>query len=410
MSAVREPIKLQFVANVLSLHSVDTANQTFNVEVVIRARTVGVPNARTRSGEPVTIDNWEPRIRLLNKVDESKWEMSKKPAPGGEIELKWTIAGSYSQRFELSDFPGDRQDLSLSISSAIPRYAFGPKAPDDPEVRDEVFHRIDAMTDLEKRLGSIQQNSETELEALKSKLASESEWLQVQIASGILIEVLRFEPWPGKASVVQTENFCMSAQWSLNNLLRMCSSQTYARSSTTMTIRPLIVMSLSVTRRRGAAFWNIEMPMGVITALGAVTFVIEKSSADRLSVSVTLLLTAVAYKLMISADLPKISYLTALDKYVITCFIALAVVVVENALCEWQRFGDLDIYFALGWVISFVLFMLAYGITACMRTSRAMCEEQQHEEVACATSRIGVARAPRPAGESTSSSTPLISK
>lgn len=42
--------------------------------------------------------------------------------------------------------------------------------------------------------------------------------------------------------------------------------------------------------------------------------------ADRLSVTLTLVLTSVAFKYMVAQELPKISYLTLLDKYILMSF------------------------------------------------------------------------------------------
>jgi hypothetical protein len=51
-----------------------------------------------------------------------------------------------------------------------------------------------------------------------------------------------------------------------------------------------------------------------------------------MSVNLTLVLTAVAFKFVVSQNLPNISYLTLLDKYVLTSFVMLFIVVVENAV------------------------------------------------------------------------------
>ena len=45
----------------------------------------------------------------------------------------------------------------------------------------------------------------------------------------------------------------------------------------------------------------------------------------------TVLLIAVAYKFVVAAGLPQISYLTELDKYVNVCFMFIVAMVVENS-------------------------------------------------------------------------------
>ena len=52
--------------------------------------------------------------------------------------------------------------------------------------------------------------------------------------------------------------------------------------------------------------------------------------ADRMAMSLTLLLTAVAFKQVVSTHLPSISYLTILDKYVLCGFLMQVLVVFQN--------------------------------------------------------------------------------
>ena len=52
--------------------------------------------------------------------------------------------------------------------------------------------------------------------------------------------------------------------------------------------------------------------------------------ADRASVSFTLLLTVTAAKLVVADSLPKLSYLTVLDKYMMACFGVIVLVVLAN--------------------------------------------------------------------------------
>ena len=54
--------------------------------------------------------------------------------------------------------------------------------------------------------------------------------------------------------------------------------------------------------------------------------------ADRMSVTMTLLLTSVAFKLVTSEWVPKISYQTLLDYYNLLCILVLMTIVLENLI------------------------------------------------------------------------------
>ena len=92
--------------------------------------------------------------------------------------------------------------------------------------------------------------------------------------------------------------------------------------------------------------WNIALPNFLLSVLVFTSFAIaQESLADRLSVTLTLVLTSVAFKYMVAQELPKISYLTLLDKYILLSFTFLALVGGQNTLAAIveQREGDFPI-------------------------------------------------------------------
>ena len=103
-----------------------------------------------------------------------------------------------------------------------------------------------------------------------------------------------------------------------------------------------------VTRKPGYYVWNVLMPMLFISAISLGAFEAPREEVpDRLSVSMTMLLTAVAFKLQISASTPQIGYLTLLDKYVLYCFFLIAGVCLENILATNAVFAAFTRYVRL---------------------------------------------------------------
>lgn len=96
---------------------------------------------------------------------------------------------------------------------------------------------------------------------------------------------------------------------------------------------PLIHVYCIGQRRAAYYLWNIAVPNFLLSALVFTSFAIAKEDlADRLSVTLTLVLTSVAFKYMVAQELPKISYLTLLDKYILLSFAFLALVGAQNTL------------------------------------------------------------------------------
>jgi len=80
---------------------------------------------------------------------------------------------------------------------------------------------------------------------------------------------------------------------------------------------------------------NHMVTLGVLATIsfGAYSIDIE-SFGSRLSVNLTLLLTIVATKLGLSDSLPKVPYLTVLDKYILACMALVVVNIVENVVAH----------------------------------------------------------------------------
>ena len=101
--------------------------------------------------------------------------------------------------------------------------------------------------------------------------------------------------------------------------------------STSNTVRPVLRIALTARRKPLYFFWNIMLPMALIEALAYGSFAVPREDvADRLSVSLTMVLTAVAFKQIISAELPNVSYLTLLDVFVLASFASTCLVAFEN--------------------------------------------------------------------------------
>ena len=93
---------------------------------------------------------------------------------------------------------------------------------------------------------------------------------------------------------------------------------------------PRLNISVMVKRRPGYTLWSVALPVGVIAMMANIQFLVPLTDiTTRLTVSLTLTLTAAAYKLAIESMTPNIGYLTLLDKYVLGCALFIALTVFE---------------------------------------------------------------------------------
>eukprot|EP00039_Didymoeca_costata_P004272 m.72377 g.72377 ORF g.72377 m.72377 type:complete len:1093 (+) comp12321_c0_seq1:202-3480(+) len=97
-----------------------------------------------------------------------------------------------------------------------------------------------------------------------------------------------------------------------------------------------MVCMFRITRRPWNFVVNVMLVMGLLASLAGISFVVPiQDVSDRSAVTLTLLLTAVAFKQVLSQTLPKVAYLTYLDIYVLCCFFGIFLVAVENAMAAF---------------------------------------------------------------------------
>eukprot|EP00439_Symbiodinium_sp_Y106_P063227 s2004_g9.t1 len=183
--------------------------------------------------------------------------------------LSWRIVGEFGESLELHDFPFDCQDFTLTLC----------------------FFRACKRDELQVRFIDAQ------------------------------------------ASRVPLRVFSLENTWNRPHRLIIGPSFSDPRDNCKGAVFPLLHVTVQMQRVPWFYFLNIVVPMFTIVAMSACyTQIKAKEIADRLSTSLTLVLTAVAYKYLVAQMVPAIGYSTWLDKYVLMCWFFLAGIVLENCL------------------------------------------------------------------------------
>jgi len=160
-------------------------------------------------------------------------------------------------------------------------------------------------------------------------------------------------------------------------------------------VYPRCVFRTYLRRRATKYLWTMLVPMGVITMLMALSSGSEytfdaltsgaehvyMATADRLNVTLTLILTAVAFKIVVSHSAPRTHSLTLLDAHHLVCFLFLLVAVLENVIYAAYVDEALRLGVAAGdlieeWVVFsaylalFLLVNVAWGFVLLVRKLR----------------------------------------
>ena len=95
------------------------------------------------------------------------------------------------------------------------------------------------------------------------------------------------------------------------------------------------LMHIKLIRKPGFYLWKVIIPLVILVIISwSVFWMGEESLADRISFSLTGILTVVAYQFLISENLPNISYLTLMDAILSLSFVVMALTVAENIVID----------------------------------------------------------------------------
>jgi neurotransmitter-gated ion-channel len=98
---------------------------------------------------------------------------------------------------------------------------------------------------------------------------------------------------------------------------------------------------LKIARRIGYYVWKVMALLVILVILSWGVFLIDPGDiGNRLAVSITLLLAAVAFAFVTGSLIPRVSYLTLLDLYVLGCYVLLFLGAAESLLVYQMRARD----------------------------------------------------------------------
>jgi hypothetical protein len=135
-------------------------------------------------------------------------------------------------------------------------------------------------------------------------------------------------------SVIQRGAFTQASEYDLAQMLHMMPQQWDSSNSSSGVTRGTLDITMCVRRRAGFWAYNVWVPLFCFTGISLSSFAVDvESLSDRLAITITILLTLVAYRFAIMDRLPSVDYLTLLDLYIQLCFgVVFAVTIAAVAL------------------------------------------------------------------------------
>ena len=247
---------------VVNVGNIDTINQQFYCELYLYVKWCEPRLKGKEKDQYIPWDEyWDPRIAFQNIAScdllERRHFFETKPDEAPFVCLQYHVKGYFKEVLEVNDFPFDYQDLTISI---IARW------------------RI-----------------------LKDR--------KIRFAQDYL-----------KPDGLRTLNFLSKQEWDLQPHLLRRFRVTEKDPGMPDDIYPLYEVQMHVRRRASHYIYNVASVMFLIATLAFSSFIFSSTDpGNRLQITLTLLLTSVAFKYVISQSLPTVSYLTLMDKYVLCC-------------------------------------------------------------------------------------------
>jgi len=144
-------------------------------------------------------------------------------------------------------------------------------------------------------------------------------------------------------SQVNTAGFILSSEYQLMPQLKFEERVTHRDESSSRCQYSLLRVSMRVRRRPGFVHFNVALPIFLITSCTFASYVVEdKEFADRCAINLAVLLAQVAFKFIIADKLPRISYATPVDYYVLMGLIMVALVVLHQSLLHLDALREDD--------------------------------------------------------------------
>lgn len=136
-------------------------------------------------------------------------------------------------------------------------------------------------------------------------------------------------------SSVHIETFAKKQEWKIYEFVHFTPkvlTQEYANNKFK---KPGMYVFCSAARKPGFFMWNVIVLMCIISSLALATFAVARSKIEnRLQLSIMLVLVTVTFKFVTNQVIPKISYMTHLDRYIIGSTIFLYLIAMWHAGSE----------------------------------------------------------------------------
>ncbi|ESN93036.1 hypothetical protein HELRODRAFT_189657 [Helobdella robusta] len=157
--------------------------------------------------------------------------------------------------------------------------------------------------------------------------------LTVSLTTDLSDKEVEFVEDPNDRCALNVESFVDEQEWKLHKMIHTWTRTREEAFKSIQCLHPVFSAACKASRRPEFFIWNILIVMFLICSLSFATFAVGVGlPQNRLQLSFILLLTTVSFKFVVNQSLPMISYLTYLDKYILSSMAILCCICVWHAV------------------------------------------------------------------------------
>ena len=286
---------------------------------------------------------WAPRLSFHNIIkveDEEKWyrfyDKHRDDASNPPIVcFMWKFIGTFSNPMALVSFPLDFQILTMRLVSGYEHERVKPGSQDNDR-RSRTVSESDVVSEHDL-LWCWRDNCFASTKAPVAMVSERAK--QVRLVKNQNRHY---------ASNLCTDTFLQEHEYKLYPRLKFVSGETRAENSASDYVYPQLEIQMRVRRYPWNWLFNVVFPLFVLQGSFVTSYAIETGLADRAGVTITLFLAIIAFRYVVTENLPRISYATLIDLYVLSSFILAALIITDQTcqgigLCEERRINLVNV-------------------------------------------------------------------
>ncbi|XP_045184248.2 acetylcholine-gated ion channel acc-4-like [Mercenaria mercenaria] len=192
--------------------------------------------------------------------------------------------------------------------------------------------------------------------------------ISMVLSSELTKDVLDIVEDKEEISSIYVDCFSDSQEWELYNFVEMDPLDISAQYTRARISYPGVIATCCVSRRAGFFAWNVLVIVNLLTIFAFTTFAVAPTlTQNRLQLSFILMLASISFRFVTNQSIPKISYLTHLDRYVLVSMMFSGFITLWHAVLSRFKYNanlqsKMDFYafilFAIGYFFFQMLFIL----------------------------------------------------